>query len=363
MTTVGAWRQIRVAASIALALAFCSCSTRPIQGVLVANAQSIAGTSRVTILAATTRGRASDDAGAMFDSSDQAPALSYAAIQVSIPPDEVRKIGEVQWPTTVPGDPAKDFVTVSADYLDQKSFNTTLSRTIKQTGRRNVLIFIHGFNNRFDDAVYRFAQIVHDSKAPGIPVVFSWPSRGVVSLAAYRSDRQSADNSHEALAQLLRSLAANPDVKEITILAHSMGSWLTLQALKPGQGGRLSPKIRNILFVAPDIATDDFQKWLQQVGKPRPRIALFVSEDDQALKLSRSIWGGVRRLGDADPEEEPYRSEFASNGVFVFDLTSLKGNAHSRAFDDVQTVMGMIEQRLAEGQPMNESRQMVNANE
>jgi len=72
--------------------------------------------------------------------------------------------------------------------------------------------------------------------------------------------------------------------------------------------------------------------------------------------LSKSIWGGSARLGDANPEEEPFRSEFEREGIMVFDLTHLQGNAHSRAFEDVTSVMGMIERRLAEGQQMADSR-------
>jgi hypothetical protein len=39
----------------------------------------------------------------------------------------------------------------------------------------------------------------------------------------------------------------------------------------------------------------------------------------------------------------------------VFDVTHLEGNAHSRAFEDVTSVMGMIDRRLAEGQQMTDS--------
>ena len=55
--------------------------------------------------------------------------------------------------------------------------------------RRQVLVFIHGFNNRFEDAVFRFAQVVHDFDAPVVPVLFTWPSRG--SVLAYGYDRES----------------------------------------------------------------------------------------------------------------------------------------------------------------------------
>jgi hypothetical protein len=39
----------------------------------------------------------------------------------------------------------------------------------------------------------------------------------------------------------------------------------------------------------------------------------------------------------------------------------MRGNAHSRAFEDVTSVMGMIEQRLAEGQPMTEEKPALEA--
>jgi esterase/lipase superfamily enzyme len=154
---------------------------------------------------------------------ERATESSYAAVTVSIPPDNARKIGEIQWPESLPADPGRNFVTVSANYLDKPGLVSAVSVTAKQTGRSKVLIFVHGFNNRFDDAVYRFAQIVHDAKAPGIPVLFTWPSRGELKLRAYTYDRESANYSRDAFEQLLATLTANPNVKEINIVAHSMG--------------------------------------------------------------------------------------------------------------------------------------------
>jgi esterase/lipase superfamily enzyme len=292
---------------------------------------------------------------------DRAPEVSYAAIAISIPPDSTRKVGEVQWPLARPGDPGRDFVTVSAEDLDKQSFNRALTAEVKQTRRSRVLVFVHGFNNRFDEAVYRFAQIVHDSKAPAIPVLFSWPSRGEVRLIAYSSDRESANDSRAALEQLLDTLSLNPNVAEITVLAHSMGCEVTLEALrsKAMHSGRVGDKIKNVLLVAPDVSVDDFQTEIAQLGNRRPRIALFVSQDDQALKLSRTIAGGVQRIGDINPDEEPYRTEFARQGILAFDLTHLQGNAHSRAFEDITSVMGMIERRLAAGQQLASSSEVA----
>lgn len=348
-------------AAIALALCCCACSGRLPQGALVpAAVADTAGASGVPVLISTTRQRSTVDAGDMF-SGEPAERVSFASVTVSIPPDAKRRIGEVQWPTSLPADPQKDFATVTANYLDRPSFTAALTAEAKQTRRSKVLVFLHGFNNRFDEAVYRFAQIVHDSQAPGIPVLFSWPSRGVLALRAYREDVESAKGSRDALVQLLDTIAANPNVKEVNVLCHSMGCFLTLEALwsMSSRPRRIGDKIKNVLLVAPDVDVNVFATRMQQMGSNKPRFALFLSQDDQALKLSKSIWGGVTRLGNVNPEQEPYKSDFERDGVLVFDLTGLRGTAHSRAFEDVTSVTAMIAARLAAGQRMTEDSALL----
>jgi esterase/lipase superfamily enzyme len=113
------------------------------------------------------------------------------------------------------------------------------------------------------------------------------------------------------------------------------------------------------MLVAPDVDVDVFRTQIQRMGAARPRIALFVSQDDKALDLSKVIWGGVPRLGEIDPTLEPYRSEFERDKIMVFDLTKLKSvgdDPHDRAFEDITSVMGMIRQRLSAGQVMTEHR-------
>jgi esterase/lipase superfamily enzyme len=348
---------------IAMAIFCVSCSGRPLQGVLVPVTETVEGSSRIPIFIATTRQRSTTDPGEMFNG-ERAAEVSYAAITVSIPPDGSRKIGEVQWPVTLPGDPRRDFVTVSADYLDKQAFAASVAEMAKRTGRSKVLVFVHGFNNRFDDAVYRFAQIVHDSKVPAIAVLFTWPSRGEVRLRAYTYDRESANYSRDALENLLNMLVSYPAITEVSLLAHSMGNWIALEALRGrsirgGQtaGSIRADKLKNVMLVAPDVDVDVFRTQIQRMGNARPRIALFVSQDDQALSFSKNTWGGVARLGDVDPTQEPYRSEFERDGILVFDLTKLEtpgDNAHDRAFEDVTSVVGMIRQRLTDGQAMTD---------
>jgi esterase/lipase superfamily enzyme len=343
----------RLACGILLLSALSACAD--LRGALVPVAATAPGTSKVDMLVATTRMRA--NAADEFFTGDRGPQVSFAQFTVSIPPEANRKEGEVQWPRSVPGNPATDFVTLKADVIDRAQAKAWFHRTVRQVPQRRVLVFIHGFNNRFDDAVFRFAQIVHDAGTPVVPVLFTWPSRG--SVLAYGYDRESNTYSRNALESTLKTLASDPAVGEISILAHSMGNLVTLEALRQMaiRDGRIAPKIRNVLLAAPDVDVDLFREAILDMGKSRPGFTLFVSQDDRALAISRRIWGDVR-LGAIDPEQEPYRSNLESAGITVLNLSGLRTGDplnHSK-FAQSPEVVRIIGRELAEGQTLTDSR-------
>ena len=346
---------LHVAAAVLAVLACCSCTIRPFQGVLVPSNETVEAVSQVPILIGTTRMRSSSDPGEMF-SRELSNEMAFGQVTVSIPPDDSRTVGEIQWPVIPPGDPRRDFVTASAEYLDRVGFGAAITNVAKTKHRSKAMVFVHGFNNRFDDAVYRFAQFVQDGRLPVVPVLFSWPSQGAASLSSYEYDRKVAMQSSAALAQLLDTVNSNPSIKEITLVCHSMGCLVALDALHmKASRSETMPKLKNVALVAPDVEFDLFLSQAREMGARRPRIGLFLSQDDVALKISKSIWGGTTRAGDINPEEEPYKSELAQQKILVFDLTHLGGDdSHSRAFDEVSTVMGMLERRLAQGQQLGE---------
>jgi esterase/lipase superfamily enzyme len=308
------------------------------------------------MLVATTR---SDDAvppGVMFGG-ERAHGLAFADIAVSIPPDSARKIGEVQWPSTIPGDPAHDFVTLRADRLDLKQAIAAFDQRLRVAPTRHVLLFVHGFNTRFEEAVYRFAQIAHDAGAPVVPVLFTWPSRG--KLFDYVYDRESATYSRDALEAVLQAMVKDPSVASISILAHSMGNFVAIEAIRQMtiRNRSLSPKIADIMLAAPDIDVDVFRRDVAEIeasGRSAP-ITLFVSQDDHALDVSRRLAGDEPRIGAVDPTVEPYRSILEKAHVNVVDLTALKSddviNHGKFAQSDVVRAIGL---RLASGQKLND---------
>ncbi len=331
------------------------CASRP-EGVLVPIGDTASpGTTKVNLVVATTR-RPSDNPGILF-SGERDKLVSLNEIVVSIPPEKNRKAGEVQWPKKLPPNPQKDFTTVSVTPVKT---DVEMAGWVRPhlTKSRRVMVFVHGFNNTFEDSVYRFAQIVHDSGADVAPVIFTWPSRA--SVFDYNYDKESTNYSRDALEQILRAIVREPEVKDITVMAHSMGSWLTVEALRQMaiRDGRVNAKITDVILASPDLDVDVFSKQFLAMGKQHPRFTLFTSRDDKALALSRRISGNIDRLGQIDPSIEPYRSELERAGITVIDLTQLKAGdrLNHGKFAASPEVVQLIGKRLVAGQTITDSQ-------
>ncbi|MFB2550123.1 alpha/beta hydrolase [Ensifer soli] len=342
----------RLAVLLVLGLALGGCAGRA-AGVLVAG-PTTEGASKVDLLVATTRARTAQP-GILFNG-ERATEVSTTEIVVSIPPDANRKVGQVQWPKKLPPDPAKEFSTVSITPLTRPEASRAWVKRNMPENRR-MLIFVHGFNNKYEDAVYRFAQIVHDSRADVAPVIFTWPSRA--TIFDYNYDKESTNYSRDALEELLRVAARDPAVGEITVMAHSMGSWLTIEALRQMaiRDGRVAKKISNVILASPDLDVDVFQKQLDAMGADKPKFTIFVSRDDRALTISRTISGNIDRLGQIDPTQEPYRSSLEKEGITVIDLTALKGadQLNHGKFAESPEVVQLLGNRLIAGQTVTDS--------
>jgi esterase/lipase superfamily enzyme len=306
------------AAATVLAGLLGSCAGHPADTLAPVETRA-AGATEIPILVATMREPAQDP-GRLF-TGERAERASFADIVVSVPPDAARVIGEVQWPESTPGDPAKQFVALKAERISfLESARRFRERVRAQPGRR-VLVFVHGYNTRFDEAVFRFAQIMRDSKAQATPVLFTWPSRG--QLLAYGYDRESANYSRDSLERLLSELNDSADAREIVILAHSMGNWVTMEALRQMaiRRGGVPSKITQALLAAPDVDIDVFMRQIAAIGPRRPAFTVFANSNDNALSLAETVTGGVSRLGAVDVSQEPWSSRLRQERIAVVDLT------------------------------------------
>ena len=241
-------------------------------------------------------------------------------IDVSIPPNH--RVGRIEWPRRQIADPTHEFATVAISPADREQVAAWIE---SHSANGHVIIFVHGFNVPFDGAVYRMAQLVADAEPKAAPVVFTWPSLG--STFAYVYDRESAAYSRDALEDVLHIAVASPRITEVTILAHSMGTWLAMEVLRQYaiRDGRIDPKITNVILASPDLDADVFRTQFLALGKQRPNFTILIARDDRALLLSRLLAAGVARVGSADITREPYRSALARvEGVTIVDRSNLR---------------------------------------
>ena len=319
----------------------------------IAETTPVAGTSTVDMLIATTR-LPSGDPNTLF-SGERSARPYLTELSVSIPPDSKRKVGQVQWPKKLPPNPETDFAVTKVRQLESLESGEEWFRVHNKDG--HVMVFVHGFNNRYEDSVYRLAQIIHDSDVQATPVLFTWPSRA--NVFDYNYDKESTNYSRTALENILKKLADAPKVKGITILAHSMGTWLTMETLRQMgiRDGNVPSKIENVILASPDIDLDVFAKQFVEMGHKRPKFTIFVSQDDRALALSSFISGDVSRLGAIDPSAEPYRTQLERAGITAIDLTKVKteDGLHHGKFAESPQIVQLIGTRLATGQTLTDS--------
>ena len=307
-------------AAISTVLLLAGCASRPEVGALLTNYQMNATGKDHTILVATTRAR--DPRPGTYFAGERSQSVNYARLTVAVPPTHVP--GKIEWPSRAPGNPNTDFVVRDAAYLDSegdfvKALNAQLA--MRPPGRRKVFVFIHGYNTMFAEGLYRFTQIVDDANAPGVPVLFTWASRG--HLTDYVYDSNSATAARDELERTLRLVfASNAD--EVNILAHSMGNWVTVEALRQIRISAKLPPIRKlgaVVLAAPDIDIDVFKAQMRRFGKPRKPFFIIVSRDDKALRFSDFIAGGKQRLGAYNND-----AELTALGAVVIDMTNVKAN-------------------------------------
>jgi esterase/lipase superfamily enzyme len=341
---------------VGLAAILVGCSSRPYGTLVVGPSAPDAG--QVDLLVATTRAPVLEPPGVMFGGS-RGRGLDFADIAVSIPPPSARQPGDLSLPSSAPGNPEHDFVVLRADRMDLAQAKANFDARVRRTPGRRVLIFVHGYNTRFEEAVYRFAQIVYDARVNVAPVLFTWPSGG--NLTDYVYDRDSAMYSRDALEAVLQALVKDPNVDSISILAHSMGNYLAIESLRQMsiRDRGLSPKIRDVMLASPDIDVDVFRRQIAEIDAgPRPaQFTLFISRDDRALGISSFLARDSTRLGALDPNKEPYRSILEQGRVQVIDLTGMASNDFTNHGKFASgEVVGAIGERLAEGQTLAEAK-------
>lgn len=215
--------------------------------------------------------------------------LTYGECRVNFPVRFHRR-GQLERPSWWNSlDPEKHFFVESTRTLDA-------SEVFANLGNDDVLLFVHGFANQFEDGVMCAAQLATDVDFGGRAIAFSWPSLGAVSQQAYTADAAMAQQSIDDLADLLDKLTAQRSGAQsprVHLIAHSMGNKIALQAIyRLIDSGRWEPgekRLGQVVLAAPDVGAALFNNLLDHVLGASERVTYYYYSRDLALDVSQQV--------------------------------------------------------------------------
>jgi esterase/lipase superfamily enzyme len=281
--------------------------------------------------------------------------------QVQVLPDEITPAMAAEVGLPVPTATNKIYASRYVSRKLQQLVNPAATGS-KGPGR-NVLFFVHGFNNDVASVLDRAESL---AQTYGVEVVpFSWPANGggVKGVASYKSDKRDAmasigalDRAISRLAELMQDLHADhvkriekeatdryPDDAEkwdrffsaqahkwcpftVNMMLHSMGNYVFKHLLKSSSYRGDALVFDNVVLVAADTNNEGHAEWVDRI-QCRGRIFITINERDSALAASRMKLGEQQqaRLGHS-----PYRLD-ARKAVYV-DFTDQAHVTDSHAY-------------------------------
>ncbi len=241
---------------------------------------------------------------------------------------------------------------------------------------RQILIYIHGFNNQPEDDVFPRAKALQKLYNDGLRtrgddqevevVVILWPcSKKGGIVKDYWDDQDSSDMSAHGFGRMLgkfmtwREKSAGTCYRPINILAHSMGNRvlrLTLERWLKYRGN-LPALFRNIFMVAADVANETLEAGEpgHAITQSARNVAVYYANDDLAMTASKvaNVKNKVasRRLGHTGPE----RMEFVPDNVFAIDCDDVnnaydtpKGHSYFLREDKMKGDPGVVFKHIFE---------------
>ena len=186
-------------------------------------------------------------------------------------------------------------------------------------GGRQALVFIHGFNVSFAEAIGSALALQIKLNAEGVPldvVVFTWPSDGKTTPhRAYWNDRDDATASGLAFSrgfQMLHEFFSGMSLQEhcgqaVNLLCHSMGNFVLENALwhlRISGHGTLPRVFHEILLVAADVDDTalESKRNLGRLPEICRRVNIYYNRGDLALDVADWTKGHPDRLGESGPK-------------------------------------------------------------
>lgn len=255
--------------------------------------------------------------GADMSIVDDQTVMNYGTVDVSIP--KTHEIGRLESPKwyrlEFTSNPERHIVVQNVTQLSEQTWIRSIRERVGPGNNadlastdtsRDILIFIHGYRTTWAESARRAAQFAYDLRFDGLPMLYSWPSRG--DVLSYTADESASAWSAPHFTGMLKKVLAESGARRVHLVAHSMGNRVSTEALKvlALEKTDYPTPVREVVFAAPDIDRHTFREFVTAFNAavadfeaPRmPRLTLYACGVDSALDLSRRVHR-LNRAGDS----------------------------------------------------------------
>jgi esterase/lipase superfamily enzyme len=269
----------------------------------------------------------------------------------------------------------------------KRQFEQEVARRIAASPRKEVILYVHGFNETFETAAFTTADLCHFLGRESVCAFFTWPASSTGNfLTSYTTTTESADYAVNHLKKVIRMLARSPGVERLQLLAHSRGTALMLDAARElmletiaaGQEPSDVLNIDNLVLFSPDIDVDvGAQAITSYVSDPDlisvwpsrrlPRslsghLTIYSSPEDRALLVSRILFRSRNRVGNLraesiKPEIQDYLKRVGRFNIIIYEGERTDAFGHSYFTTNPQVsadVIALLRYGKAPGDPGRE---------
>jgi len=315
----------------------------------------LAASTDVDLLYITDRAPETDSKSTLPYGQTRSKSIAFGSARVDIGPDvpwdtlerESRRaertrelelsLGEVREMGRFPEEPYGLDMRVSGVYRDaavmrqhaaaKRTFRDELRQRLARSKTKEVVLYVHGFNETFATAAFTAAELCHFLGRESVCALFTWPASSTGNfLISYTSTTESARYAENHLRKMIRLLASTPEAEGVHLLAHSRGTALLMSTVRDlftevvAAGKEPSDVLRidNIVLFSPDIDIelfgqdvtagfsdpDMYSVWPSQrlPRGLRGRLTVYSSPQDRALLISRLLFRSRTRVGNIRAE-------------------------------------------------------------
>ena len=240
----------------------------------------------------------------------------------------------------------------------QHKLETLVRERLAVADVKDVIIYVHGVSNSFENAVLDLNDVWHFTGRRGVPIAYTWPSTNK-NLFGYFADHESSAFTVHHFKETIRILSQMDEVERIHILAHSRGTDTVTSALREliiearagGHNPRKMWKVENLIMAAPDLDYGIVKQRLiaEQFGLGFGKITIYMNKDDGALGLSQWLMKGLRFGRLTAAQQGPREDEIFHNvkNVSFINVKKVKGLIGHGYFRNHPGVLSDIVQIIA----------------